>query len=234
MSKSVLMAGQPYWVFLIIARKMGWDIPQEKTIEVRKDCPKDKAWNERAHIYCSKNRKSFNRIPKQYQPLMEKYLGKIIGEFICDRIDEFNSEYYNDDTVYQDIRYLEPDDDEPDKFFWAHHILESNEDEDEKVNQSWLCKETCLTRDEIWKYVGIGFKTFYGWHISDLQIYDTPKELGEFKTVTRCKDWQCFETCSDECGYAENNQCHDGMVAKRITRPPQSWCYIEALQNGKI
>lgn len=84
--KSVLISIQPYYVFLIIARLMGWDIPQKKTIEVRKDFPKDPAWNKVTHIYCSKNRKSFNRIPKQYQPFMAKLLGKVIGEFVCDKI----------------------------------------------------------------------------------------------------------------------------------------------------
>ena len=39
--KSVLIAIQPYWVFLIIATKMGWEIDQEKTVEVRKSFPKD-------------------------------------------------------------------------------------------------------------------------------------------------------------------------------------------------
>lgn len=65
---------------------MGWNIPQEKTVEVRKDCPKASDWNKRVHIYCSKNRKSFNRIPKQYQSFMEKFLGKVVGEFVCDSI----------------------------------------------------------------------------------------------------------------------------------------------------
>lgn len=68
--KSVLISIQPYWVFLIIARLMGWDIPQEKTIEVRKDFPKDPAWNKRVHIYCSKNKESFDRIPKTMSRLL--------------------------------------------------------------------------------------------------------------------------------------------------------------------
>lgn len=87
--KSVLISIQPYWVFLIIARTIGWNIPQEKTIEVRKDFPKDSTWNKKVHIYCSKNRQSFNRIPKEYQLLMEKFLGKVIGEFVCDEIEKF-------------------------------------------------------------------------------------------------------------------------------------------------
>ena len=50
MSKSVLISIQPYYVFLIIAKTMGWDIPQEKTIEVRKTVPKDKDWNKKVII----------------------------------------------------------------------------------------------------------------------------------------------------------------------------------------
>ena len=43
--KAIMLSIQPYYVFLIIARVMGWDIPQHKTVEVRKDSPKDSAWN---------------------------------------------------------------------------------------------------------------------------------------------------------------------------------------------
>lgn len=43
-------------------------------------------------------------------------------------------------------------------------------------------QQSCLTREEIVNYLkGTG----YGWHISDLHIYDTPKELSEFKTLCR-------------------------------------------------
>lgn len=82
MSKSVMASIQPYYVFLIIAKYMGWDIPQDKKVEVRKGFPKDKCWNKKVNIYCSKSKKSFNRIPKEYQPLMRPFLGKVIGEFI--------------------------------------------------------------------------------------------------------------------------------------------------------
>lgn len=54
----------------------------------------------------------------------------------------------------------------------------------------------CMTDREIMNYLGNG-KKGYGWHISDLKIYDTPKELIEFG----------------------------------LTRPPQSWCYVEKLEG---
>lgn len=84
--KSVLISIQPYWVFLIIAEKMGWTVGKLKTVEVRKSRPTDKNWNKIVKIYCSKNQKSFYRIPKRYQPFMQQFLGKVVGEFVCDRV----------------------------------------------------------------------------------------------------------------------------------------------------
>ena len=79
-------------------------------------------------------------------------------------------------------------------------------------------KQACLTREEIVNYLkGTG----YGWHISDLRIYDTPKELSEFKTLCRV-DADC---CA--CPYYNYTKMDcDGRV---IGRPPQSWCYVETL-----
>lgn len=81
------MSIQPYWVFLIIATKMGWNISKEKTIEVRKTFPKDGNWDKVVKMYCSNNKKSFSMIPKEYQPLMKQFLGKVVGEFVCDLIE---------------------------------------------------------------------------------------------------------------------------------------------------
>ena len=80
-------------------------------------------------------------------------------------------------------------------------------------------KQACLTREEIVNYLkGTG----YGWHISDLRIYDTPKELSEFKTLCRV-DADC---CA--CPYYNYTKMDcDGRV---IGRPPQSWCYVDDLQ----
>ena len=65
----------------------------------------------------------------------------------------------------------------------------------------------------------------YGWHISDLEIYDTPKELTEFHTWKKCKSCSKSGYESTACIYDEN--C---MVPVAITKAPQSWCYVEELQ----
>ena len=74
----------------------------------------------------------------------------------------------------------------------------------------------------------------YGWHISNLVIYDKPRELSEFKTP----EW--FRDCEKGCDDMERMRCPtkdsrkvDKMCdwcrkgGEPITRPPQSWCYVE-------
>lgn len=57
----------------------------------------------------------------------------------------------------------------------------------------------------------------YGWHISDLKIYEKPKELGEFKKCHKCP-YGDFEKC-----YQHEYSCNGDYKMKR---PPQSWCYV--------
>lgn len=156
--KSVLISIQPYWIFLIIAKKMGWKIDKEKTIEVRKNFPKAEDWNKLVEIYCSKDKKSFNRIPKEYQPLMQKFLGKVVGRWVCDRVDKYILTLCDGDNYHRIEDYYSP------------------------------LRECCLTQDEIVDY-GKG-KDIYGWHISDLKIYDKPMLLEELGVDKAPQSWR--------------------------------------------
>ena len=79
--------------------------------------------------------------------------------------------------------------------------------------------ETCLTYRQVADY-GKG-KTLYGWHISDLKIYDKPKELSEFRKP--CDRFLDCCTCR-RLVHNEYMSCDN-----KITRPPLSWCYVEDL-----
>lgn len=48
---------------------------------------------------------------------------------------------------------------------------------------------TCLNAKEIYDYVNRDF--CYGWHISELKIYDTPKPLSEFGLTRAPQSW-CY------------------------------------------
>lgn len=65
-------------------------------------------------------------------------------------------------------------------------------------------------------------KEMYGWHISDLEIYDKPKVLSEF--IKPCENDLYCESCAMYSEFEE--KCHNGAL--RIKRPPQSWCYVES------
>lgn len=192
--KGVLISIKPKWCELIVQGK--------KTIEVRKTVPKLRN-RVKCYIYCTK---------EPMQGIM-KYLhinngygkelgitstwsnpndivvnegtrnefnaytahGKVIGEFVCDRLYIFNIE----------------------------SLRKHN-------NLNRFLDVTQLSHKELIDYVLTEQRLFYGLHISELKIYDHPKELSEFETVN------VFEPKTKHL-----------VFRKKLKRPPQSWCYVE-------
>ncbi|MBR2927720.1 MAG: hypothetical protein IKC24_01000 [Oscillospiraceae bacterium] len=70
-------------------------------------------------------------------------------------------------------------------------------------------KTSCLSVQELLLY-SAGKLPLYGWHISDLLLYDKPKPLSEFQS------YNCGVVWKD--GYP--------IPTHEIKRPPQSWCYV--------
>ncbi len=90
---------------------------------------------------------------------------------------------------------------------------------------------TCMTDEELVEYAGY-FKPLYYWHISDLKIYDKPKELSNFRNpcqvyidgTAKCGDCDYYYCVNNE-SYREEDCVVEGL--KPIIRPPQSWCYVK-------
>lgn len=88
-------------------------------------------------------------------------------------------------------------------------------------NEVEVERQSCLTRKEIWEYAPSGNPV--GWHISNLVIYDRPKKLSEFwKPCPHGEASSCF-VC-EKSGYMPDMHID---CFNTITRPPQSWCYVE-------
>lgn len=189
--KAVLISIQPKWVEKIVSG--------EKTVEVRKTRPKiDPPF--KCYIYCAKGKPFIQKIRfgdiaiSHTQITKNLYNGKVIGEFVCDRIEEFTVGSLRCDDIQEEacLRYGEIID----------YFYKKDGSEDLKV------------------------KFGYAWHISDLKIYDKPKELSEFRLTCNhkndcgtCKEWGYFLDFSDG---------HCNRLEKEM-RPPQSWCYVEEL-----
>lgn len=200
--KSVLIPTRPKWCEKIcheIGKDENGKPIYEKRIEVRKGKPSEVPF--KAYIYCtSSNVHDCILVDKSGLSLTyainyktaivnggEIGNGKVIGEFVCDKVDEYTFSHY--EAEYR-VTHVEQE-------------------------------AMCLNQPELIRY-GKG-KTLYGWHISDLKIYDKPKELSEFSRPCSYKG-----ICFSYKRFKANGSSYDICNAE-ITRPPQSWCYVEEL-----
>lgn len=89
----------------------------------------------------------------------------------------------------------------------------------EQPTTNAVARQSCLSLRDMHKYLQA--KTGYGWHISAMKIYDTPRELSEFRKACP-NSWYC-ESCAMH--WENNGTC--GNESLQIKRAPQSWCYVE-------
>lgn len=204
--KSVLISIKPKYCELIANGK--------KTVEVRKTRPKIEL-PFKCYIYCTKDKEILGWHSEYKDNIRDNeheykaftlhgqdknaFNGKVIGEFVCDSITEI---HYHDWSGDYGV---------PMEQFFANIFAES----------------TCLNYEELHKY--LQGQNGYGWNISDLVIYDKPKELGEF--YIKCNDRNC-----EKCEYLDVDRFDDDYITRceveyknPITSPPQSWCYVEEL-----
>lgn len=165
----------------------------EKTVEVRKTRPKMET-PFKCYIYRTKG--TVPHIINDKWVQMEVG-GTVIGEFTCDRIYEIRKRGIPENFDYC---YLSPNE-------WGNDDIEV---EIKAISAS------CVSKEELNTY-GTKAPFLYGWHISNLKIYDTPKESSKFPRPFE----NCIDKVCDEFGCAS---CENGG---HIKRPPQSWCYVE-------
>jgi hypothetical protein len=177
----------------------------KKTVEVRKTRPKLET-PFKCYIYCTEAKGSAFFTEQVFEGEKGNYaiphLGnrKVIGEFVCDRIVDIpHSQYFVD----------------------YYHAMPQVD-----------LKATCLDMGHIDEY--LLSKDGFGWHISNLVIYDVPRSLSGFKRFCDgtggnigCKGCEYYYSESNESiGFYEECICDN---LRPLTRPPQSWCYVERL-----
>ena len=149
MDKSVLISIRPQWCEKIASG--------EKTIEVRKTAPKEVPF--KAYIYCTKAKSQ--RRYSYYEGAYENSKGEIvyaqqhvIGEFICDEVEEFHEWELSPQGKFADF---------------------------ERERLENFLTAACLSEEEVVRYRENlpYYKPLYGWHISNLKIYDKPLSLSE-------------------------------------------------------
>ena len=194
MSKAVMLSIRPKWVEKIASG--------EKTIEVRKTKPKLET-PFKCYIYCTLPKYPHEDFIATDYPMPQFYGGgKVIGEFTCDWIQSFDSAYSE----------------------WAYAVAPSGSVMPMHETKALeLCqKDGCLSDDDVLSYFGDEDWKAYFWHISDLLIYDQPRELSEFRRATDPCD-SCHAEYTWECTGCKK-------LSGDIKSPPQSWCYVDDVQ----
>ena len=201
--KAVLLSIQPRWCGLIASGK--------KTIEVRKTKPKIET-PFKCYIYQSKSKDTLIYVMKDG--------------------DEDYGEIYHGKPVFIKTysKYSNPYEQKVIGEFVCDRIIDVDCDSIAPFDKStgiYIDKQCCLSREELWKYTG-GLCA-YGWHISELKIYDQPKALSEFGTTCdedcpNCEFWKYVMVNHHE----RDMDCTNSSYPLRpLKRPPQSWCYVE-------
>ncbi len=184
MKPAILLSVQPQWCGEIVELR--------KTLEVRKNRPKLET-PFKVYIYCTLNHSVHDLLHIHVDGKFHKANGKVIGEFICDQI--------------EDARDVGGED-----FF----------------------SKSRLTTDDWTKYTAGHAKPIYLWHISNLVVYDKPRELGEFHFPPErfCEPGLCGNCPKYESPGESGDVMWDCEWKRPILRPPQSWCYVEEASNG--
>ena len=157
----------------------------------------DWGWQHRPCLYMRDGKLKWIDVAFENITFYEWAHQKVIGEFVCDRVIKTCGWRLRGDTQQCAKR---------------------------TTDEEAFPELACLTIDEIVKYAGSENREVCGLHISDLKIYDKPKELSEFYTKKKCNSCKKSGYESIACMYDE-----DCKVPMPITRAPQSWQYVEEL-----
>lgn len=167
MSKAIMISIKPKWVAKILNG--------EKTIEIRKTMPKCDLPID-VYIYCTKEK----LYGDEYLCKESRLKGQISWcEFMRfdgkDMFEENEQHKILNGKVVAKFTLRKVDE---------HHVLPTENILPFNWNVEKKLSELCLTKEEVMAYGhGEDYQAFL-WHIEDLVIFDEPKELNEFWTIS--------------------------------------------------
>lgn len=205
--KAVLLSIRPNWCKLI------WS--GMKTVEVRKTRPKLET-PFKVYIYCTKAPQQLITIFKDGEETMDGEIhhgkpafikfNKLLPDSVRGKTQAVIGEF-----ICDDIRRIGPE----------YCIV--------KEDIETAIAGSCLSIKQVKEYAGwdIGMKyadmkDLYGWHISNFKLYEEPVKLKDFWGMKPCKHGGDCCTCLQW-----DNMKEECCASRYISRPPQSWCYME-------
>lgn len=162
---------------------------------IKKLFPKDHVgW---VYLYCTKKPYLYDRFFGRHfrndnAPTFigyEPINGYVVARFWCDKVEKITSQVVN----------------------YGNDCLHTTE----TMNMTELLKTTCLSLKELDSY--LGDKNGFAIHISKLEVFDKPRELGEFRrNCYGCRYYKTFKIACNNC------------KKHRLTKAPQTFTYVES------
>ena len=168
--KAILISIKPKWVAKILNG--------EKTIEIRKIMPKCDLPID-VYIYCTKNKEllhkncadiywvedtNFKAKNKKLGLETQPYLnGKVVAKFTLNKVEEI---------ISCKLPFVENEMPRNNYYYMGNQC------------ESSICLNACLSMKDLELDNYLKGNIGYAWHISNLEIFDRPKELGEFRYAT--------------------------------------------------
>lgn len=160
-----------------------------KTLEIRKHFPKDYVgW---VYIYCTKGKTQLIKCQEKvwgWYKLTKGALGSYFNGKVVAR-------FWCDKVEEIEHRLLE-----------RHYTATLNDKE--------LLTKSCLSHEEIHNYLRTNIG--YAIHITNLEVFDKPKELSEFKSYKK-----------NIVNTKINGMVFETELDNSLIKAPQSWCYVE-------
>lgn len=184
----------------------------EKTVEVRKSFPTKIETPFRAYMYCTTPTKGCSLFKISNNRVIYSDVEQNSGMCLNSKI----IGYFTCDKVYK-INYR------------GNSYMVG----DDTALTNRVARQSCLQFPDLMEY--FGKKGGYGWHISEVKVFDEPKELSEFSRFGYSPMYDSGYCDNSDCKYCEWTRdmqmqyeppfCHFGRCCT-LERPPQSWCYV--------
>lgn len=204
--KSILISIKPEYVEKILNG--------EKTLEIRTTIPKE--WKEylggktsvkpapsKWYIYCTNGNRLYDLskcgVDDLEQKVKEKKNKRFIlsdlksNNIICSSVPLANRKVVAEFTL-KNISYWQP--------YWTPEVMHICD----------ISEKSCVSIEDLMKYCGD--EIIYALHIEDLKIYDKPKELSEFSSISKKMKGK-----------------ESRFTSHLLQRPPQSWMFVERLEG---
>ena len=214
--KAIMISDKPKWCSLMMNGKKNIEVRTSKALAIAIRKLIDENGYADIYVYCSKDNREdfFKNLSFKYNPY------------------HFTNKPQNK-KWYEGLKHIQILNG---KVLFKFRCYKLEELKTCERHSAELIDQSCLSAEEFYDYLTkgrnfLGQVLGYAIHISDLEIFDKPKELWEFEKVGSYNNptIKCKKKEQGRCNYGKSPFTGKwvGCEKARLTKAPQNFCYVE-------